>query len=86
VSSRPLAHLRLDFDPLLPRPTKARLTAAHFMTILPDVPLLGDLYKVYVPRIRSLPKSRPLADADLAIDAFRIETHGELEIYYAPMD
>jgi hypothetical protein len=50
------------------------------------MPIPSDLYSVYEPRIRALPRTRPITDADLSGDAFRIEKHGRMEIYYAPMD
>src|SRR5437660_169052 len=40
-----------------------------------DVPLLGNLYKFYVPRIRDLPRTVPITDDDLSGDVFRLENH-----------
>jgi hypothetical protein len=50
------------------------------------MPRLGPLFTQMEPRIRRLPVKRPLTTADIFKPAFRLEQHGRLEIYYAPMD
>lgn len=50
------------------------------------MPRLGKLYPEMEPRIRRLPRRRPLTAADITKPAFRLESDGRLDIYYAPMD
>jgi hypothetical protein len=50
------------------------------------MPRLGTLYTAMEPRIRRLPRRRPLAVADILKPAFRLERDRRLEISYAPMD
>lgn len=50
------------------------------------MPLLGDQFAHYEPRIRRLPRRRPLEDRDLTKPQFLLDREGRLEIYYAPVD
>jgi hypothetical protein len=50
------------------------------------VPRLGNLYPLFEPKIRRLPKRRAVGERDLITPAFRLGPPGRLEIYYAPMD
>jgi hypothetical protein len=50
------------------------------------VPRLGVLFAAYEPKIRGLPRRRPIDEFDLLRPSFRLQHDGRLEIYYAPMD
>ena len=50
------------------------------------MPRLGTLYTAMEPRMRRLPRRRPLTAADIVKPTFRLECDRRLEIYYAPMD
>jgi hypothetical protein len=50
------------------------------------MPQLGSHFATFTPRIRRLPKSRPITEGDLMRPTFRLERDGRVEIYYAPMD
>jgi hypothetical protein len=50
------------------------------------MPRLGVLFAAYEPKIRRLPRRRPIDAPDLLRPSFRLQRDGRLEIYYAPMD